>query len=639
MNIEENKTNCHPELVSGSRCSIKGFTLIELLVVVLIIGILSAIAVPQYQKAILKSRFSSLMPTTQAIRDGNEMYYMTNGRYANDVAKLDVTTANTEDMTITLSDDDDYAYTLATRPNIKNNLIMYQKHSANFPGEIHCEALQTNRHANWLCEKSLHGEKISGSITSGYNTYILEGANKGLFGALSLVTSCDKALSMGYTCELMTNEDGNVTQKKVCTPSGICSIVDYTENGYKRTTCQLNSNNICETKREYTYNADGDVTSQRFCSKVNSDGSCSSYSSSSAYDYKYDENGKMAMLSCSKVEADGICSKYTGRYEYVYDKNGNKMTGRLCATVNESDGSCIAYSTTKGAYDEFKYDYTYDENGNQLSQRLCQTIDASDGSCSVYSTSYAYDWTYDEEGQKKMTQRMCSVVESDGKCSEYNNSSARDYVYDAKDNLSIERFCKTVNASDGKCSEYSNNGVKYTYDENGNRISTRVCNKVTAAGVCQYSSSPRDIGLTLSHYDYTYDANGNLTSSKKCERVNSNGSCYRYDTGSHMEYDYDENGNQIAQRHCERTSTNGSCERFTASTSSKEWTYDGSGNVLSEARCYSVDAAGRCSKYSEAKIYLYNDDGNQIGAQTCRTWNDTRTECAEWNAAVVAGFY
>ncbi len=68
----------------------QAFTLIELLVVVLIIGILAAVAVPQYQKAIYKSRATEALSAVKALMQAQEVYYLANGEYTADISKLDV---------------------------------------------------------------------------------------------------------------------------------------------------------------------------------------------------------------------------------------------------------------------------------------------------------------------------------------------------------------------------------------------------------------------------------------------------------------------------------------------------------------------------------------------------------------------
>ena len=85
---KQGRSDASPTIVGAQPGS--GFTLIELLVVVLIIGILAAVALPQYKKSVEKTRAIQALTLLKSLGQAQETYYMANGQYATSFSELDV---------------------------------------------------------------------------------------------------------------------------------------------------------------------------------------------------------------------------------------------------------------------------------------------------------------------------------------------------------------------------------------------------------------------------------------------------------------------------------------------------------------------------------------------------------------------
>jgi len=166
----------------------KAFTLIELLVVVLIIGILAAVALPQYQAAVDKARIVPILAVARSVKQAQEVYYLANNKYTHKWGELDISLPGTPVNDSILINPNNWSMTLhedassvpasvnLTLPWLSGiHFIISYEHvmlGSSYANKIFCYADKTNSRANKLC-KTL-SKDVSEDYSSTESRYTIE---------------------------------------------------------------------------------------------------------------------------------------------------------------------------------------------------------------------------------------------------------------------------------------------------------------------------------------------------------------------------------------------------------------------------------------------------------------------------------
>ena len=153
----------------------KGFTLIELLVVVLIIGILAAVALPQYMKAVERARSAEAIQRLGDLATAIQIWYMQHTAFpaATDVPNMDISfgtgtgnNLNTTNYTVTMHG---------------GGLVSARRNGGNYSGAT----LVLRVNANGTIDKECH----EGTTTNGNFCELVSGAGYASGSAITIPTT------------------------------------------------------------------------------------------------------------------------------------------------------------------------------------------------------------------------------------------------------------------------------------------------------------------------------------------------------------------------------------------------------------------------------------------------------------------